>query len=94
MEDHEDAVQSGGLFLGHYQQSSPSRVRLQVHGTPVIDRRGVVPEVSQVDEEESSEEDEEELVTESTTEAAIAAKQSIERFYKNLFHSLKDRENR
>lgn len=44
--------------------------------------------------EEEEEEEEEEEITPSTFEAAVAAKESIERFYKNYFQALQDRENR
>jgi hypothetical protein len=48
---------------------------------------------SESEEDEETEEEEEEI-TPSTLEAAVAAKESIERFYKNYFQALQDRANR
>jgi flagellar hook-associated protein FlgK len=49
---------------------------------------------SDSDSEESDESSEEDFTSASTMEAAVAAKESIERFYKNFFQSLKERTER
>src|SRR5690606_28357990 len=46
------------------------------------------------DSETSSEDDDDECLSTSTLEAAMAAKQSIERYYKNFFQSLRARDER
>lgn len=70
-------------------QGSPKRgstqAQYRLHGVESSDS-----DTSSESEEEISEEE----VSSSTLEAAVAAKESIERYYKNFFHALKEREDR
>jgi len=76
---------------------------VQLRGSQGSPKRGSTPgqyrahalESSESDtSSESEEEESDEEVSSSTLEAAVAAKESIERYYKNFFHALKEREDR
>lgn len=105
MEDHED---DGGQ-RSHIKQPQPTNPRSasfrlapspQPPSSPYLHRSSRSHQDSShsdddTESSESSESDEsDEEFSASTLEASTAAKQSIERYYKNFFHSLKERQDR
>lgn len=104
MEDHED---DGGQNSRIKQPSVASRLTSlnlapspQPPGSPYLHRtsRSFHDDDDSDDDTESSEgsesDESEEEFSASTLEASTAAKQTIERFYKNFFRSLKERQDR
>ena len=105
MEDHED---DGGQRSRVINPSASSRLSSshsltpspQPPGSPFLSRssQSYAEDTESEDDSESysgSETDEsDEEFSASTLEASTAAKQSIERFYKNFFRSLKERQDR
>ena len=97
MEDHEEDYGRGQRKQGG--NPSPARLRVRPMTTVDAEKRSTSVEVGRMDsmgsaDSEDSDDAEEESITSSTMEAAFAAKQSIERFYKNFFRSLQDRVHR